>query len=207
MERLLDVAADMFLNEGFSQVSINEIVRRAGGSLSTAYGLFGSKEGLLLAVWQHRFAQIGAEVYRSELFALPVEQALPRFVRALLDHALAPEALRMFRLVVAEGASFPRLREQVFPIVDRRLIQPLESYLRAEAARRRLRLTDPRHAALRIAHLVRGEAFWCLLRGLEHPVTPAERRRMVAEIVAIFWTVMVAAPSRGRGAGAPGAVR
>jgi len=115
-------------------------------------------------------------------------------VRALFDHALEPGSLRMFRLVIAEGALFPELREQIFPIVLQRLIKPLEAYLRGEIERRRLRLEDPQYAAMRVGHLVRAEAFWCLLRGIEHPVRAADKSRMVNEVVEIFWSVLAPRP-------------
>ena len=172
--------------------------------MSTAYRLFGSKEGLLLAVWQQRFAQVGADVYRPEFFRLPVREAVPRFVRALIDHALEPGALRMFRLIVAEGALFPELRERIFPIVQQRIIKPLETYLRGEVERRNLRLEDPQYAAGRVGHLVRAEAFWCLLRGIDHPVKAADKTRMVNEVVEIFWSILAAQPhTQSEAASAP----
>ena len=46
---MLDAALELFLEKGYGAVSLNEVVRRSGGSLSTLYDLFGGKLGLLKA--------------------------------------------------------------------------------------------------------------------------------------------------------------
>ena len=43
---ILDAAAALFLERGFADTSVGDVVKRSGGSLATLYSLFGSKEGL-----------------------------------------------------------------------------------------------------------------------------------------------------------------
>src|SRR3546814_20700747 len=45
-ERFLDAAMDAFIEKGYRRPSLGEIVRQAGGSMSTLYRAFGDKEGL-----------------------------------------------------------------------------------------------------------------------------------------------------------------
>ena len=74
-QRLLETAADAFLEFGYADVSMQEIVRQAGGSASTAYQLFGNKEGLLIAVLQRELEQLRHQVFPEDVFALPVSEA------------------------------------------------------------------------------------------------------------------------------------
>lgn len=46
-ELILSVSLELFLKNGFENTSLNDIISKSGGSLSTIYTYFGSKEGLL----------------------------------------------------------------------------------------------------------------------------------------------------------------
>lgn len=48
---MIDAARRLFVANGYDATSLIEVVRRSGGSLTTMYKLFGSKEGLLLAIF------------------------------------------------------------------------------------------------------------------------------------------------------------
>lgn len=49
-EQIAAVAAQLFAERGFDDTSIDDIVKRIGGSKTTIYAYFGSKEGLLRGV-------------------------------------------------------------------------------------------------------------------------------------------------------------
>src|SRR6516164_4508595 len=49
---ILQAAAELFQEKGYERASINELVRRCGGSKQTVYGYFPSKEALFMAVVQ-----------------------------------------------------------------------------------------------------------------------------------------------------------
>ena len=51
-QAFLLAAREVFLEQGYEAASVNDVVRRAGGSLATLYAQFGNKEGLFLAVVQ-----------------------------------------------------------------------------------------------------------------------------------------------------------
>jgi AcrR family transcriptional regulator len=55
---LLDAAREVFVEQGFSQASIAEVVERAGSSVGSLYHHFGGKSELYVALWQeHQQAQ------------------------------------------------------------------------------------------------------------------------------------------------------
>jgi AcrR family transcriptional regulator len=53
---LLDAAREVFVEQGFSDASIAEVVRRAGSSVGSLYHHFGGKSELFLALWQEHQA-------------------------------------------------------------------------------------------------------------------------------------------------------
>lgn len=46
-DHILDVALELFVKKGYNKTGLSDIIKKSGGSLSTLYQKFGSKEGLL----------------------------------------------------------------------------------------------------------------------------------------------------------------
>jgi len=53
---LLDAARQVFVEQGFADASIAEVVRRAGSSVGSLYHHFGGKSELFVALWQEHTA-------------------------------------------------------------------------------------------------------------------------------------------------------
>ena len=53
---LLDAAREVFVEQGFANASIAEVVRRAGSSVGSLYHHFGGKSELFIALWQEHQA-------------------------------------------------------------------------------------------------------------------------------------------------------
>src|ERR1700683_5666728 len=49
---LLDAAREVFVEQGFADASIAEVVQRAGSSVGSLYHHFGGKSELFVALWQ-----------------------------------------------------------------------------------------------------------------------------------------------------------
>lgn len=106
-EAILEVASQVFLELGFERTSMSEIVKRIGGSKSTIYGYFESKEVLFLAVAhaageRHMSSSIAAlEAYDGEHLA---ETLLP-FAKKLLEFFCSSEAIAAHRMVIGEAGN------------------------------------------------------------------------------------------------------
>src|SRR5258708_16457763 len=74
LTELLDVATEVFVSEGFSAASTNEIARRANSSKTAFYSRFPTKEQLFLAVIERRmtgiFRQVAASVAEEPQFKI-----------------------------------------------------------------------------------------------------------------------------------------
>src|SRR5262249_34939885 len=57
-ERLVSLAAPLFLKKGYDNVSIDEIIGVVGGSKATIYTWFGGKEGLFEAVVRQKCGEV-----------------------------------------------------------------------------------------------------------------------------------------------------
>jgi AcrR family transcriptional regulator len=116
-DRILQAAKQLFSVNGFEGTSTMEIVRLAGTSESQLVKHFGSKEGLLEAVFNQGWSQIGAKL--RELDALrPPQEKLALMINAMLTELNRDLSLK--QLMLFEGR---RIRK------DRRLVLAAEGFL------------------------------------------------------------------------------
>ena len=156
--RLLDAAADAFLQHGFAATSMQVIVQQVGGSATTAYQLFGNKEGLLLAVLQRELDQLGADIFPDLPAERPVRMALEHIANRLLCFCVQQRAVRFYRLVMAESQRLPDVAGYLRAQIDTLLHAPLIRCLDRACARGELRIDDTRQATLMLGHLINGIA-------------------------------------------------
>jgi len=103
----LRAARDVFVEQGYEAASMNEVVRRAGGSMTTLYAQFGSKEGLFLAVAEEQHENAMRALIPEAVDELPLRDGLQAIGEHYLRILLQPDTLAMFRIVIGEGRSFP----------------------------------------------------------------------------------------------------
>jgi TetR/AcrR family transcriptional regulator, mexJK operon transcriptional repressor len=156
LTELLDVAAEIFISEGFSAASTNEIARRANSSKTTFYSRFPTKEHLFLAVIERRIDGIFQQVTGTLPEERPIEETLQKFGSALIRLALSQEQIALIRVVSMEAARFPELGKRYYELGPKRAEERLAAYLRKQVERGRLLNEDTRQMAQHFVSLASG---------------------------------------------------
>ena len=107
--RVRQVAADLFLAQGYDPVSLDDILALSGGSKTMLYSQFGGKEGLFLAVVIELCDAITSPLEELDLTGLSLEKGLEDLGRSLLRSLLSPRHLALYRLVIGLGGRFPAI--------------------------------------------------------------------------------------------------
>lgn len=106
-QAFLQAAREVFLEQGYEAASVNDVVRRAGGSLATLYAQFGNKEGLFFAVLQDQHERFIRAITPDSVDHLSLEEGLQaigeRYVRGLLTR----ENISFYRIMIGEARKFP----------------------------------------------------------------------------------------------------
>ena len=108
-EAILDVAAEVFMEVGYSDASMSMIAARLGGSKGTLYNYFRSKEELFGAyIGRHCAWQLET---MDKLYAQggDVRAALTELGQTLLRFVLSGFGLRNFILVISEAGRSPEI--------------------------------------------------------------------------------------------------
>lgn len=185
-ERILDAATELFLAEGFGVTSIEAVARRARISKRTFYHRFPDKAALFGAVI-HRIIERLRPPGDVPLYeGGNLDEVLRRLARLILRAALAPTALSLNRLMVAEAQRFPELamiaaREGSRDEAVRQIAALLDREMRVSG----LAIDRPQFAAEQFLEIViatpRRQAL-----GLGNPMTEAELNTWADNCVNLF---------------------
>ena len=146
-ERILDVATELFLTQGFGETSIEAIAERARISKRTFYHRFKDKADLFEAVVR-RLIQRWLPDFDAVLVGPgSIDAVLLRVARHVLKIALSREALALHRLIIAEAQRFPALAKIMPESGARTGYEHLAALLESHARAGHLALDDPRFAA------------------------------------------------------------
>lgn len=108
-EAFLKAAREVFLEHGYEQASMAEIVKRAGGSLSTLYAQFGGKRGLFEAMIDRRVFDLTAQMQVELAAHAPLREGLHRIGLTFLAKVMEPESLDVLRLMAGQAKKFPEM--------------------------------------------------------------------------------------------------
>jgi AcrR family transcriptional regulator len=115
-ERILDAAEHVFAESGFAGASLRSIVRQAKVNLATVYYYFGSKDGLMEAVFHRRFGPLRHE----QLEMLQREQQAAKGRALSVEKVLEAMLLPSLRL----ASSTPEQRAPVARLIGRIVSDP-----------------------------------------------------------------------------------
>jgi AcrR family transcriptional regulator len=158
-ELILDVAQEVFLDEGFANASMSTIAARLGGSKGTLYNYFKSKDDLFIAYVERRCLWQQDEVFALKPGEAPA-QALQRIARSFLAHVINEATVRNFRLIVAEAERTPQIGRMFYEAGPQRGTERLAEFLASLDASGALDLEgDPLGAAQHFLGLVQSPTF------------------------------------------------
>ena len=112
-QRILAVATELFLVEGYGSTTIEAVAARAGISKRTFYHRFDDKAVLFNAVVHEIIEQIRPPADVPLIEGATLGEVLRRLAVMILHAALSPQALALHRLVMAESVRFPELARAV----------------------------------------------------------------------------------------------
>jgi len=112
-ERLVEIAAAMFMERGFEGTSIDAVAEAAGIGKATLYARYKDKGELFAAVLQRKIDRWLAMNETDQAASGDLEEVLLARARRMVAAALTPEATAINRIIMAEAVRFPELARLV----------------------------------------------------------------------------------------------
>lgn len=194
---LIEVATKVFLEHGFKEASLSQVVAEAGGSRRAIYEHFDNKEGLFIAAVESLLDRllVGVGDFSSE--PDEIETTLVSAGIALVEGVTSQEALAMFRIVISESKLFPALAVQTYGSGPARAFEVFERYLTQQADTGVLSLSDAHLSAKQLVEMLKGGLQLRALLCPEQLPSRAEIEANVRHAVRDFLKANLADPQRG----------
>ncbi|GAB4063255.1 TetR/AcrR family transcriptional regulator [Uliginosibacterium sediminicola] len=189
-DAILFAASQLFLELGYEGASMNELVRRLGGSKATLYGYFPSKEVLFAAVVRSiatsHLSNAVMTLQKNVDREADLRQSLQRFAEDVLQILTNDDnALAVYRMVLGESGRSD-VGQIFYEAGPSEAIELLGKLLSACMARGMLQARDPHVCALQLLSLVTAETNARLYQQAPAKVSKAEIKRIAERAIETF---------------------
>ncbi|ATP43598.1 TetR family transcriptional regulator [Pseudomonas putida] len=185
-EAILEAAKTLFLSLGYANTSMDAVAAAAGVSKLTVYSHFTDKQTLFCAA-----VMATCQIQLPDLLfeypeGAPIEEVLLTIARNFQALISSDEAVKLSRLIMAQGSLDPSFGEYFYEAGPKRVLAGMEALLRGAHERGLLRIDNPLHAAEHFFCMVKGAPDYRLLLGCAGPLEGDEAEAHVREVVGVF---------------------
>jgi len=113
-KKIIKAAANLFFEKGFSNTSIDDIIKITGGSKRAIYKEFGNKSGLFSMIIQTYTDKVLHEVQFEKFDENNLELSLKKFGYALVQSYMKPEIIGLYTMIFKEAKAFPDLAKEFY---------------------------------------------------------------------------------------------
>jgi AcrR family transcriptional regulator len=129
-ETILAAALAEFSERGFYAARLDDVARRAGIAKGTIYLYFRDKESLFQELIRTGLFPLVVTIEHLRDVEMPLEVLARRLIDLFVDEVMATPRCDVIRLMMAEGARFPKLAEFYYREVLSRVMETLSALLR-----------------------------------------------------------------------------
>ncbi len=192
-ERRADIvrlAALLFEQIGYEATSMSEVSRRLGGSKSTLYRYFPTKDDLVMAVVRTfvtaHMSDAIAELESSIEVGRNLKDALLRFGAQALKVVANDSRARSLHRVIVASAGQSNVGELFFESGPAQMLSRLAQLIALSAQRGEIRPVDPAVAAQQFTALLNAQVSGRIYQQAPQALKPAQLKPMVTQAVEFF---------------------
>jgi len=182
---ILKAGMEVFLEKGYVGSSVDEVVRRAGGSKRTVYKYFENKEGLFAAIVAGLLEEMMAPLQPEITDERGLYDTLELLGRNYLAVLLKEESLMIYRTMVSEGVRYPELAQRFYASGPDAAVKRLASYLERQTGLDVLSVGDTQAAARQYYSMVRSDIHMRAALGIAIPADD-EIEQSISRAVDLF---------------------
>lgn len=160
---ILDIAHAEFLKRGYAGTSMSGIATRLGGSKSTLWTYFPTKQSLFVAVLIRAADALEEQLLGSLNLDEGIEHSIHHFCKVYTQIICSPESIALHRLIIAEGVRFPEIGQAFFNCAIGTTREILTTFLTDADQLGMLAIPSPLAAANMLRSLCHGNSFQSLI--------------------------------------------
>ena len=160
-QEIVRKTAALFIEKGYANVTIDEIIKLVGGSKATLYARFGGKESLFETVIRQPCVDVTHSIDIEP--DGDIETQLTQIARNFLKSVLDPKILELHRLMVSIGKTFPAIGSFFYESGPRTAYAIVAKWIEKQQAAGKLAGGNPRQLATLFLDMLIGEHQLALL--------------------------------------------
>ncbi|MHA2825436.1 TetR/AcrR family transcriptional regulator [Vibrio harveyi] len=166
--RIIEVATELFIEQGYKDTSLDQIVSICGGSKQTLYRYFSNKEGLFVEVLAHN-----TKISLESVFQLadkqnePLRETLEDFAKKYLRGICSNPILSLYRIVSADFNKHDSVPNQFWQTGPQRIHQYLIEFLKTDTISQQLNIDDADLACGQLLALIKMDYHNMALMGFD----------------------------------------
>lgn len=181
---IVTTATDLFLEQGYDAVTVDEIIRVVGGSKTNLYKHFGGKEGLFSEVVEQLCHDFLQPLSVLDVSSLRPADGLRVLGSTLLKMLMADRHVAFQRLMLAVSGRFPDLTGVWFESGPGQSRKAFANFIAAKQATGEIQEADPRILAIQYHDMIVTNPLYLALMGKKP--SPAEIERSIEEAIETF---------------------
>jgi len=134
-QAILSAALEEFAASGYAATRLDDVARRAGVAKGTIYLYFRDKESLFQELVRSMLSPVVGTIEHAPLADMPARAIAEMIAELFVREIFGTRRKDVLRLIITEGARFPKLAEFYYHEVIERVTAALRAMLTKAAAR------------------------------------------------------------------------
>jgi len=184
-DKFIDATAEVFYEQGFENASMNDIVKKAGGSMTTLYKVFGNKETLFREMLDsktneffNKFRQISID-YNDD-----IEGFLLNIGSVFIESTTDDRAVIIHRTMVSQGYKNGALLGKIFlEHTMEPMANIIAAYLKKEKEKKNIDVEDTVLAAYQFLHALKDPYLFKKVLGIDMEITKEDKQKALRQAV------------------------
>ena len=183
-DAILKAALEEFAASGFAATRLDDVARRAGVAKGTIYLYFRDKESLFQELVRSMLSPVIGTIETAQVRDIPARVIAETIADIFVREIFGTRRKDVLRLIITEGARFPKIAEFYYHEVIERVVKALRAMLSRAVARGEL----PSDALVRFPQLLVAPALMALVwNGMFDKFAPLDIRELMrAHIELLF---------------------
>lgn len=184
--QILEVATDLFVEQGYVATSLEQIARVIGCSKATLYRRYASKEELFKAVVAERGQMLLDEATAVETSSRDPLVAMQEIAVFFLDFMLRPETREAYRIIIGDGHRIPFVADELMETIVEPFVATFSRLLEAAARAGQIESVDHEETTRVLMSLVVGWPLQNTMLGQKTLQVPEARKKFFDRAWEIF---------------------
>ncbi len=189
-KRILIAAADEFINNGYDNTRLDEIVRKAHVSKTAIYKYYGGKRELFIALAEHLTEDMLRLTKEPKDFKISTIEDLKLILKNIgqdyLNCALHKDNIAKFRMSLTMADRMDEVPKLFYYMGHARLCQFIARYFQAASDANLLKINNAERAAGQYLALLRSDNHLRAVFDVDYNVTKTEKEENINEAVELF---------------------